>query len=89
MEFLVRTFTVVNVLSDTCEVSKNNRANTALLANIEKLCGMFVECIVDLIVNLSDTFPLSTREFPPAFGMAFAPTDRMAEFSEDFVSLSV
>lgn len=57
-------FAVVNVLSDTCQVSKQNRANTFRLAVFHELGRLFVEGIFDLVINLPDTLPLPTGESP-------------------------
>ena len=67
MELLVDAFAIVNVFSDTREVSNNDGTDTFGLAILQKLCGLLVESVFDLIINLTDTFPFPTREFPPAF----------------------
>ena len=77
------------MLFDTCEVSKHNRSNTFRLAVFDELSCLFVECVFDLVINLSNTLPLTTGESPPAFGMAFTPTNRLTELGKHFVSIAV
>ena len=74
VKFLIRTFSVVNVIANTREVAKHNRANIFEVAILQKLCGMLVEGIFDLVINLLDTFPLAACEFPPPSRMAFTFT---------------
>ena len=90
MEFLVRTFAIVNSVSDTGKIAKYNRADTFRLAVFDELRRLFVEGVFDLVINLSDTLPLPACESPPAFGMAFTTTDRLTELGDQhFVSVAV
>ena len=51
VKFLIRTFSVVNVIANTREIPKHNRANIFELAILQKPRGMLVEGIFDLVIK--------------------------------------
>ena len=89
MQLLIGLLTIADVITDAREITNSNCPNIIALTQFYKGCRVFMESIVDLIVNTVDTLPFPLDQIPPTFGAALTPINLCIEVSNHLIPQSV
>jgi hypothetical protein len=75
VEPLVRFRSVVDPLSDSCQIAHYNRSDPSLVEGLDQPRGLLVQGILDLVADLTQLSVLGANQTLPSPAAAYFPVD--------------